>query len=57
MGSISVFSEVYFKQVYFCLKNPMDREALQATVQWVTKIWDTTEQVSTVLVALGHVGS
>ena len=35
----------------------MDREALQATVQWVTKIWDTTEQVSTVLVALGHVGS
>ena len=28
---------------YSCLDNPMDREAWQATVHWVTKSQDTTE--------------
>ena len=30
---------------YFCLRNPMDRVAWWATVQWVTKESDTTEQL------------
>ena len=29
---------------YPCLKNPMDREAWQATVQWVAKSRDMTKQ-------------
>ena len=48
MGSICVSGRSPGEQrgsplQYSCLENPMDREAWQGTVHWVTKSQDTTE--------------
>ena len=48
-GDLRDMSSIYEWEYlqYYCLENPMDREAWQATVHGVTKSWTQLKQLST----------